>query len=127
MVYVKQFSFSGVNGNMMKEYVTKYYCCSKCHGDVMILIDDSVKVYQCNKCGRLACNPRIYYKLDDRYKTVSAVKQILSELNISLHDHILYRGKIAVLVAVCKNFLEGREGVSKNIKYLLIAPEGVKE
>ena len=117
---VKQFPFGGVGPSIMKKYLIKEYRCGKCKNtDITILINEGgVKTYQCNKCKRLACNPRIYYKLKKEYRNEEAIKKIVNELGISFYEHILYRGKLAVLVAIFKNFLEGNEAISRNITRL---------
>lgn len=121
-MYVKQFPFGGASGNIVKKYLIREHRCGNCKsGDINVLINESgVKTYQCNKCKRIACNPRVYYELKEEYKTNEGIKKIISELGLSFHEHVLYRGKLAVLVAASKSFLEGNGSISRNITRLEI-------
>lgn len=115
------FNFGHGSGNIMKRYLIKEYRCGNCKSaDINILINNGgVKTYQCNECERYACNPRIYYKLKEEYKSVESVKKIMDGLGIST-DCGFYHGKVAVLVTALKDFLEGGEGISRNTTHLYL-------
>jgi len=115
-----QFPFGrGSSGNIIKKYLEREYRCGNCKStDITILINGGgVKTYQCNKCKRIACDPRVFYKLKEEYCNNEKIKEIMEELCIPFDAPIFYRGKLAVLVAVLKDFLDGGEGLSKNISH----------
>ena len=117
-MYVMEFPFGKGSGNIIKKYLDKGYQCGKCKSnDITVLINEGVKLYTCDKCNRTACNPRIFYKLKEEYCNNEKIKEIMEELCIPFDAPIFYRGKLAVLVAVLKDFLDGGEGLSKNISH----------
>lgn len=116
---VMEFPFGKGSGNIIKKYLDKGHRCGKCKSnDITVLINEGVKLYTCDKCNRTACNPRIFYNLKEEYCNNEKIKEIMGELCIPLDVPIFYRGKLAILVAVLKDFLDGGEGYSKNINQL---------
>ena len=113
-------------GTKFSKMLDKEYQCTKYDNEVSPLNDHGLLTYHCNYCGRLACHPRICYRLNDEYKDRGEVEDMLVDLGF--FDGVWYRGKLATVVAVLADFYYGGEGISGRISdFMELAANGKQD
>ena len=99
-------------GKRLSKMFRRTLCCRKCGGEVVPL-NSSLHLYNCDHCRRVVGSARIYYKLLERYKSITEIGTLLEDLG--LFDNVFFMGKLATYVAAMHDYYSGGEGAAPQV------------
>ncbi len=102
----------------MKEFLEEYYVCGKCKSEDITLMPRAggSVCYRCNNCKRIACVPRVMFRLKygaNWEKMEDIYGQMLEK---SLKGRIHVTGALANVIAVVENVKQGKKPKTRKVK-----------